>query len=129
MRKRKQTYPPARTSTGQRSTNRAMPMERPTVVSIDVHALAGAGGFAVGDRVRINGTGLYAGETAVVEALTGTAIPSVFVRTDAGGTRRVRTIDVERLPAEEGRGLPAEDRQGLPADDRQGLGAEGRRAQ
>ncbi len=102
MRKRKQTYPPARTATSQRAANRDVPFQRPTVVSIDLAARAGGGDFAVGDRVRINGTGLYAGETAVVEALAGTAIPSVFVRTDAGGTRRVRTIDVEKLPAGDG---------------------------
>jgi hypothetical protein len=99
MRKRKQTYPPARTATSQRAVNRDAPMVRPTVVSIDVTARAGRGNFSVGDRVRINGSGLYAGETAVVEALAGTAIPSLFVRTDGGGTRRVRTIDVEKLPA------------------------------
>lgn len=74
-------------------------MSRPGVVSIDLDARAGAGAFAVGDRVRINGTGLYAGETAVVEALGGTAIPSLFVRTESGGARHVRAIDVERLPS------------------------------
>jgi hypothetical protein len=98
MRKRKQTYPPARTATSQRAANRDVPIQRPTVVSIDLTARTGGGTFGIGDRVRINGTGLYAGETAVVEAIVGTAIPSVFVRTEAGATRRVRTIDVEKLP-------------------------------
>ena len=101
MRRRKQTYPPARTATSQRATNRDMPMQRPTVVSIDLAAQTGGGAFAIGDRVRIRGTGLYAGEAAVVESLAGTAIPSVLVRTDAGGTRRVRTIDIERLAPED----------------------------
>ncbi len=70
---------------------------RPTVVSIDPTAQKGGGSFSIGDRVRIRGTGLYAGQTAVVEALTGAAIPSVVVRTDVGSARRVRTIDIERL--------------------------------
>jgi hypothetical protein len=97
MRRRKQTYPQARTATSQRSAGPDAPIQRPSVVSIDVTARTGGGTFGVGDRVRINGTGLYAGQSAVVEAVVGTAIPSVFVRTDAGGTRRVRTIDVERI--------------------------------
>jgi hypothetical protein len=101
MRRRKQTYPPARTATSQRATNRDLPIQRPTVVSIDLTAQTGGGQFAIGDRVRIRGTGLYAGESAVVESLAGSAIPSVLVRTDAGATRRVRTIDVEKLGTEE----------------------------
>ncbi len=97
MRKRKRTYPPARTATGQRPADRDVPVQRPTVVSIDLTARGGGGTFAVGDRVRIKGTGLYAGEIATVEGLAGTAIPSALVRTEAGSTRRVRTIDLERL--------------------------------
>ncbi len=106
MRKRKQSYPPARTATSQRAANRDTPIQRPTVVSIDLTARAGAGSFAVGDRVRIRGTGLYAGETAVVEALAGSAIPSALVRTAAGSARRVRTIDLERVAPEGGRATP-----------------------
>jgi hypothetical protein len=98
MRKRKQTYPPARTATSQQTANRDSPSPRSTVVSIDLTALTGGGAFAVGDRVRIKGSGLYAGETAVVEALARSAIPSVLIRTVAGFARRVRTIDLERLP-------------------------------
>ncbi len=102
MRRRKQTYPPARTATSQRAAGRDGPVQRPTVVSIDLTARAGGATFAVGDRVRINGTGLYAGEIAVVEALAGTAIPSALVRTAAGSARRVRTIDLELVPPEGG---------------------------
>lgn len=98
MRKRKQSYPPARTATSQRAAARDMPAQRPTVVSIDLRARLGGAAFSVGDRVRINGTGLYAGEIAVVEALAGTAIPSALVRTAAGSARRVRTIDLELVP-------------------------------
>ena len=101
MRKRKQTYPPARTATSQRAANRDAPTPRPTVVAIDLTALAGGGTFAVGDRVRINGTGLYAGETAVVEAVARTGIPSALIRTADGSARRVRTIDLERLPPQD----------------------------
>ena len=38
------------------------------------------------------------GEEAVVESIPGGVIPSVLVRTAAGRTRRVRTIDLEALP-------------------------------
>jgi hypothetical protein len=56
--------------------------------------------FVIGDRVRIIGSGLYSGEAALVESLPGGVIPSALVRTEAGRTRRVRTIDLERLAAE-----------------------------
>ncbi len=102
MRKRKRSYPPARTATNQRTGDRDAPVQRPTLVSIDLTARGGGGKFAVGDRVRINGMGLYAGQVAVVEALAGTAIPSALVRTAAGSTRRVRMIDLTPVGAEEG---------------------------
>ena len=51
--------------------------------------------IVVGSSVRILGTGLYAGEVAVVERLTGGVIPAATVRTSAGRTRQVRTIDLE----------------------------------
>ena len=101
MRKRKVTYPPPR--------NKKQPLPpaapeptyvRPTVASINLTAGAGQAGFAVGDRVRIAGTGLYTGEAAVIESIAGGVIPSAVVRTEAGRTRRVRTIDLERLAAE-----------------------------
>ena len=72
---------------------------RPTVASINLSAGAGRAGLSVGDRVRINGTGLYTGELATIEKLTSGAIPSAVVRTDAGRTRQVRTIDLEPVSA------------------------------
>ena len=56
----------------------------------------GAGAHAHADF----GSGLYNGEAAVVESLPGGVIPSALVRTEAGRTRRVRTIDLERIAAE-----------------------------
>jgi hypothetical protein len=35
-----------------------------------------------------------------VESLVVGVIPAAMVRTEAGKTRRVRTVDLERLPAE-----------------------------
>ncbi|HSL97390.1 MAG TPA: hypothetical protein VK831_02345 [Candidatus Deferrimicrobiaceae bacterium] len=46
-----------------------------------------------GRVVRI-GSGLYAGERAVVETVVGGVIPAALVRTEAGRTRRVRAIDL-----------------------------------
>jgi hypothetical protein len=65
------------------------------VASINLSASTGRAGLTVGDRVRINGTGLYSGELATIEKLASGAIPSAVVRTDAGRTRQVRTIDLE----------------------------------
>jgi hypothetical protein len=70
------------------------------VVTIDLNAGAGRRGLTVGDRVRIVGTGLYSGEAAVIEALVHGVIPAALVRTEAGRTRRVRTIDLEPIPPE-----------------------------
>ena len=66
-----------------------------TVVAIDVNASTGRDGLKLGDRVRIVGTGLYSGEEAIIEKFVGTAIPAALVRTEAGRTRQVRTIDLE----------------------------------
>jgi hypothetical protein len=71
------------------------PYVRPTVASINLSASTGRAGLKIGDRVRINGTGLYTGEFATIEKLTTGAIPSAVVRTEAGRTRQVRTIDLE----------------------------------
>ena len=68
---------------------------RPTVASINLSASAGRAGLKVGDRVRIAGSGLYSGDIATIERLTTGAIPSAVVRTEAGRTRQVRTIDLE----------------------------------
>jgi hypothetical protein len=66
-----------------------------TVVAIDLNAGAGREGLKLGDRVRITGGGLYSGEEAVIEKFVGTAIPAALVRTEAGRSRQVRTIDLE----------------------------------
>lgn len=68
---------------------------RPAPLSINLAALEGRSGLSVGDRVRILGTGLYAGEIAIIERIAGGVVPAVGVRTEAGRTRTVRTIDVE----------------------------------
>ena len=101
MRKRKVDYPPARTA------NRPVrgagligdrPMVRSTVAEINLQALEGRDDLNMGDFVRIGGDGLYAGELAVVESLVGGLIPAAVVRTEAGKTRRVRAIDLQRVP-------------------------------
>ena len=69
-------------------------------VTIDTAAKNGQAGLSVGDRVRITGAGLYAGESAVIERLSGSAIPAAFVRTESGHARQVRTIDLEVLKGE-----------------------------
>jgi hypothetical protein len=66
-----------------------------SVVSIDRTALTGRAGVVVGSRVRILGSGLYAGELAIVERLVPGVIPAAAVRTEAGRTRTARTIDLE----------------------------------
>ena len=100
-RKRKTVYPPARTDTRPAPYDPSAPdvYVRPTVATIDVNASRGKNGLAVGDRVRISGSGLYSGETAVIEKLVSGVIPAALVRTEAGRTRQVRTIDLDPLPA------------------------------
>jgi hypothetical protein len=100
--KRKVNYPPAKTAnrppppTGLPDD---VPYVRPTVAIIDTSAGKGRTGLAVGGKVRIAGNGLYAGETAVIERLSNGVIPSAVVRTEAGKTRQVRTIDLEPIGA------------------------------
>ena len=76
---------------------------RPTVATIDPNATTGKAGFSVGDRVRISGGGLYAGEAAIIEKLTTGVIPGALVRTEAGRTRQVRTVDLDAAPARQRR--------------------------
>jgi hypothetical protein len=73
---------------------------RTTVATINLAALEIRNDLSVGNRVRIGGEGLYSGESAVVESLVVGVIPAAMVRTEAGKTRRVRTVDLERLPVE-----------------------------
>jgi hypothetical protein len=102
VRKRKVNYPPAKTAnrppppTGLPNDT---PMVRPTVATIDLTAGKGRTGLAVGGRVRIAGSGLYSGEIAVIEKLVTGVIPQAVVRTEAGKTRQVRTIDLEPVAA------------------------------
>ncbi len=93
--KRKVNYPPAKTATKRAPAPQPDPnYERPNLATINLSAGAGRAGFSVGDRVRIEGAGLYAGEIAVIERLSVGVIPSALVRTGSGGTRQVRTIDL-----------------------------------
>lgn len=94
-RKRKPFYPPKRTPPKAAPAPGDAPPVRSSVVSIDLAAQRGRDGLAVGQRVRILGTGLYAGEIAVIEKLGGSVVPAATVRTEAGRSRQVRTIDLE----------------------------------
>jgi hypothetical protein len=95
--KRRQTYPPPRSSKGPAPAY-TPPVTPPTVALINRQAGTGRTDIQVGMRVSILGTGLYVGETAVVESISGGVIPAASVRTDAGRTRRVRTIDLVPAP-------------------------------
>lgn len=102
MRKRKVTYPPPKTANRPAPASGLptdTPYVRPTVATIDLNAGKGRAGLAVGGRVRISGTGLYSGEVAVIEKLVTGVIPQAVVRTEAGKTRQVRTIDLEPVSA------------------------------
>ena len=103
MRKRKVTYPVARTATRQ-PRSAGLPGDpgyvRSTVANINLAALDVRTDLKVGDRVKIGGGGLYAGELAIVESLSNGVIPAAAVRTDAGKTRRIRAVDLERVAAE-----------------------------
>ena len=102
MRKRKVTYPPAKTA-NRPAPATGLPTDppyvRPTVATIDLSAGKGRAGLTIGGRVRIAGTGLYNGETAVIVKLVTGVIPQAVVRTEAGKTRQVRTIDLEPVGA------------------------------
>ena len=99
-RRRKQTYPPPRNAPppAPRPGAGPEPYVRQTVAALNLEAGRGRSDLVVGARVRIIGTGLYSGEEATIESLAGGPIPSAFVRTDDGRSRRVRAIDVELLP-------------------------------
>lgn len=104
-RKRKTVYPPPRNAAprppragepgGPGSPGADVPYARPTVASINLSASSGRAGLKIGDRVRITGSGLYSGEVATIDRMSTGVIPSAVVRTEAGRTRQVRTIDLE----------------------------------
>ena len=99
--KRRQTYPPPRSSKGPAPAY-VPPVTPPTVATINRQASTGRTGIEVGMRVTILGTGLYVGEIAVVESIAGGVIPAARVRTEAGRTRSVRTIDLAPVPSPTG---------------------------
>lgn len=101
MRKRKTTYPVPITSRRPAAAGSEPAQVRPGLVTIDVRAGAGRAGIRIGDRVRIRGTGLYSGETAVVESQPAGVIPAALVRTASGQARRVRTIDLEPIAGDD----------------------------
>lgn len=76
------------------------PEDRPSLARINLSAGTGRQGFAVGDRVRIDSTGMYAGQFGVIERLSSGVIPSALVRVEGGGSRQVRTIDLVAAPRE-----------------------------
>lgn len=93
MRRRKTTYPPAKTAKGGAVRSEARTGDPGRTVSIDLTAMTGRTEIAVGARVEI-ASGLYAGEVATVESLAGGVIPAVVVRTAGGRTRRLRAVDL-----------------------------------
>jgi hypothetical protein len=100
MRKRKVNYPVAKTATKRApAPGSDGSMVRPNLANIDLTAGLGKAGLAVGDRVRIQASGLFSGEIAVIERFIGGPIPAALVRTEADRTRRVRTIDLEPVKA------------------------------
>jgi hypothetical protein len=104
--KRRPQYPQSRKSKGPAPVY-AQQATPPTVASINGRALTGRADIAVGMRVVIGSSGLYAGETAVVESIASGVIPAANVRTEAGRTRRVRTIDLVPAPAAQAPAAPS----------------------
>lgn len=99
--KRKVNYPPAKTATKRAPAPTPDPnIVRPNLATINLEAGAGRAGFSVGDRVRIDASGMFSGQIAVIERLSVGVIPSALVRTEGGGSRQVRTIDLVPAPAE-----------------------------
>jgi hypothetical protein len=97
VKKRRPTYRPPRGSKGP-APAATPPVTPPTVAVINRQAGTGRTGIEVGMRVTVQGTGLYAGEIAVVESISGGVIPAADIRTEAGRARRVRTIDLTPAP-------------------------------
>jgi len=96
VRRRKVVYPPAKTATRSDPSAALDPRAAAAasrIVSINLNAMTGRAGIRQGGRVQIT-SGLYAGEFAIVESVVGGVIPAAVVRTEAGRTRRVRTVDL-----------------------------------
>ncbi len=96
MARKQRTYYPARKTKGAPAPAREA-ITPPSVATINTKAGLGRPGIVPGSRVTILGTGLYAGEIAVVERLVGGVVPAAVVRTEAGRTRQARTIDLEPI--------------------------------
>src|SRR5665811_1888205 len=93
--------PPIRTRCPTARSSRTSSAARLIVATINLAALDVRDDLAVGHRVRIGGGGLYAGEIAVVESIILSGIiPAYMVRTEAGKSRRVRAVDLERVAQE-----------------------------
>lgn len=116
MRRRKVTYPAPKTATS--GGSRPSPADARAaaaaarVANINLDAMTGRTDIRQGDRVQIS-SGLYAGETAIVESVVGGVIPAALVRTEAGRTRRVRTIDL--VPTRGNESKPQEPKADQPA--------------
>lgn len=67
-------------------------------MTINLDAMKGRDAVVQGGRVQIT-SGIYAGEFAIVESVVGGVIPAAIVRTEAGRTRRARTVDLIPSPA------------------------------
>jgi len=97
-RRRKVVYPPPKTaSSGASAAAAAAAAGRAQAAAdrtttINLQAITGRA-VSAGARVRI-ASGLYAGEVATVESVVGGVIPAAIVRTEAGRTRRARTVDL-----------------------------------
>jgi hypothetical protein len=92
--RKKQFFPPKVNKRAPSPAGSDDSYERPNLATINMQAGAGKAGFSIGDKVQIEGNGLYSGEIATIEKLNTGVIPSAFVRTASGNTRQVRTIDL-----------------------------------
>ena len=103
MRRRKVTYPPPKTATsggsaGPTAADLRAAAAAGRVAQINLQAMTGRADIVQGARVQIT-SGLFAGEFAIVESIVGGVIPAAVVRTEAGKTRRARTVDLIPTPA------------------------------
>ena len=103
MRRRKVTYPPPKTATsggsaGPSAADLRAAAAASRVAQINLQAMTGRADIVQGARVQIT-SGLFAGEFAIVESIVGGVIPAAVVRTEAGKTRRARTVDLIPTPA------------------------------
>ena len=97
MKRRKVTYPQAKTATSAGSKPSPADLRAAAaaarVAVINPRAITGRLDIRQGMRVQI-ASGQHAGELGVVESVAGGVIPAVVVRTEGGVARRVRTADL-----------------------------------